>query len=66
MKEREVKVNIFDMAGHPIFYEVCTCTIVHLISALCGVTFAKFYILLGKQCLSRSGSTGLDKQNFLT
>ena len=22
MREREVKVNIFDMAGHPIFYEV--------------------------------------------
>ena len=22
VKEREVKVNIFDMAGHPIFYEV--------------------------------------------
>ena len=22
IKDREVKVNIFDMAGHPIFYEV--------------------------------------------
>ena len=22
VKDREVKVNIFDMAGHPIFYEV--------------------------------------------
>ena len=22
LQEREVKVNIFDMAGHPVFYEV--------------------------------------------
>lgn len=22
VKERDIKVNIFDMAGHPIFYEV--------------------------------------------
>lgn len=22
MRDREIKVNIFDMAGHPFFYEV--------------------------------------------
>lgn len=25
MRDREIKVNIFDMAGHPFFYEVSTC-----------------------------------------
>jgi hypothetical protein len=30
--EKEVKVNIFDMAGHPIFYEVHECCLLYLFS----------------------------------
>ena len=35
VNEKEVKVNIFDMAGHPIFYEVNLCITQFIFKAVC-------------------------------
>lgn len=37
VRDREIKVNIFDMAGHPFFYEVSAEMFPHLIPSLWNV-----------------------------
>lgn len=57
VRDREIKVNIFDMAGHPFFYEVSNWPQVQFISILCILLIQLHHIKLISNRFSTSVQT---------